>query len=63
MLQTKTFLCKTVKEKTSLKWKFLMERCAVRLVAFPYMQGRQVISIVNMSPVSPFDVAGKMLHL
>lgn len=63
LLQTKTFLCKTLKERTNLKWKFLMERCAVRLVAFPFMQGRQVISIVNMSPVSPFEVAGKIHHM
>lgn len=46
----------------NLKWKFLMERYAIRLVAFPQTGGRQTISILNMTPVSPFEVAGKIPH-
>lgn len=49
-------------DKSNLKWHFLGERCAVRLIALALEGRNPVVSILSMSLASATEVAAKLPH-
>jgi hypothetical protein len=47
-------------EKCALKWKFLMERCAVRIMVSVLNTRRPVVSIISCSKADPIEMAQRI---
>lgn len=49
-------------EKCHLKWKYLMERCAIRILALCVYGTNPLYSILSCELASPIDVANQLPH-
>ncbi|KAF2904877.1 hypothetical protein ILUMI_01294 [Ignelater luminosus] len=56
------FLAFSDEEKTILKWKLLMERCAVRILVTWTGFGNPIISVLGCELASPVEVANRLPH-
>ncbi|KAB0797464.1 hypothetical protein PPYR_08457 [Photinus pyralis] len=56
------FLAMSDEEKTVLKWKLLMERCAVRIHVMVFGFRGPIITVLSCDLASPIDVANRIPH-
>ncbi|KAK5646523.1 hypothetical protein RI129_004987 [Pyrocoelia pectoralis] len=56
------FLAMTDEEKSALKWKLLMERCAVRIHVMAFGFRGPIITILSCNLASPMEVANRLPH-
>ncbi|CAH1369705.1 unnamed protein product [Tenebrio molitor] len=54
------FMRMSDEEKCALKWKFLMERCAVRIMVSVLNTRRPVVSIISCSKADPIEMAQRI---
>lgn len=60
MKQVEEFLAMSDDRKYRIKWRYLLERCAIRLLIL-CLQGRDpIISIISCEVVSPLEATNKI---
>ncbi|KAJ8934929.1 hypothetical protein NQ314_013088 [Rhamnusium bicolor] len=60
LVQAREFSNMSDDQKCMLKWKYLMERCAVRIAVLFMGKQNPIISVLNITQANTFEVARRL---